>query len=94
MTYLSYQWQNGQPTAVASNTIDAHSTFTQTGTCLALAGINIGFNVLVFGAPIPGGMVNFQRIPMFQTGWDAQPPGDTGIVIPQANGTCAIQWPL
>jgi hypothetical protein len=97
MTYLGYEWQDGQPgraVAVKTTDINAKSLFTQTGTCFALTGIEASFNVVVFGAPISGNRVNFQPIPMFQAGWDAAPPGETGLIVPQPNGMIAIQWPL
>lgn len=94
MKYLSYQLVNGVPTAVPSDVIDQHSRFFQDGNIYSLEGIAIGFNVLVFGALAPGGLICFQKTPMFTAGWDAAAPGDFGRIVPQNDGTVAIQWPL
>ena len=94
MKYLSYRLQDGKPTAVPSDTIDKYSTFQQDGNVYSLEGIAIGYNVMVFGATAPGGKICFQRLPMFTPGWDASVPGDFGVIVPQADGTVAIQWPL
>jgi len=97
MTYLSYQRDaTGQIKAVESPLIDAHSTFQPSGNVYTLEGIAIGFNVCVFGAPAPNGLVCFQALPMFTPGWDAAPPGDFGRVhvVDSAKGTVAIEWKL
>lgn len=94
MSYLGYQLIDGKITAVPSDVIDDHSRFKQTGNVFALKGIAVGFNVQVYGAPTPGGLVNFQKTPMFTAGWDATTPGDTGRLVPQAGGDVAIEWPL
>ena len=93
--YLSYQRdKNGAVTAVPSQTIDKYSKFQRDGNCYSLEGIALGYNVIVWGAEAPGGKLCFQRIPMFTPGWDANGPGDFGVIEQQADGTVAIRWPL
>lgn len=93
MKFLSYQLVNGVPTATPTETLDKHAIFWPDGNIYSLEGIAIGFNVMVFGA-IANGLINFQKLPMFTAKWDAQPPGDFGRIVAQADGSVAIQWPL
>lgn len=94
MKYLSYQLVNGVPTATPSDVIDDHSRFFSDGNIYSLKGINIGFNVMVFGAVVDD-LINFQKLPMFTKDWDASAPGDFGKVVTQPDGkSVAIQWPL
>lgn len=92
MSYLSYPTSSETP--VASATIDHFSRFQQTGNLLALKGLELGYNVVVFGVPTPDGLISFDRRPMLR-GTDFPPSlGDVGKIIQQADGTVAIQWPL
>ncbi len=77
---------------MASPTIDQFSKFQQTGNLLALN--PGGYNVVIFGVPLPGGAMAFDRRPMFR-GADFPPSlGDLGATLLQADGTIAVQWPL
>ena len=91
MTYLSYQLVNGVATAVAHEGIDDGCKFTPNGT-IYVNGYP-GFNVCIFGGRNKGGVFIFNRHPIFTEGYD-QPPGDFGILEPQAAGTVAIRWPV
>lgn len=97
VTYLSFKRDDsGKIVVVQSPKIDANSTFQQTGTCFALEGMAIGFNIVLFGAPTPNSQVNFQvDKPMFTPGWDTAPLTQTGRIVPvDSKGLVAIQWPL
>lgn len=92
MSYLSYPNPSNLP--AKSATIDVASKFQQNGSLFSLKGIALGYNVTVFGVVIPDGLVNFDQRPMFR-GEDFPPNlGDTGRLIPQPDGTVAIEWPL
>lgn len=94
VSYLSYQLVNGKPEATPSNTVDAHSKFQQSGNLLTLEGIAIGFNVQVFGAPAPNGLLNFNRTPFNSADWKQTDMGDFGRLKPQTDGTVLVEWPL
>lgn len=97
MTYLSYKRDPGSGIVVAVGlpTIDDSSKWIQNGNVFVLKNSGgLGFNVMIFGAFGADGNFFFIRYPMFTTGWDLNPPGDFGIVVPQDDGTIAIQWPV
>jgi hypothetical protein len=96
MTFLSYKFDPVAKHAVAaeSDKVDLASTFMPNGNVYTLQGVNLGFNVMVFGSIAPNGLINFQRIPMFVEGWDKSTPGDFGRIINLPEGTVAIEWPL
>jgi hypothetical protein len=93
MKYLSYQIHDGAVTAVPSETIDKFSRFQPDGNLYALRGIDLGYNVAIFGVLAPGGGINFNKYPIdhpsFSLGFT-----DFGQLVPQADGTVAINWPL
>lgn len=93
MKYLSFQMVNGVPTAVPSDVIDVHSRFQADGNLYALRGIELGFNVAIFGVQAPGGGLNFNRHPIDSAEFSLALT-DFGQVVPQSDGTIAVNWPL
>lgn len=92
MTYLSYPNPSSVPEK--SNTIDKFSTFTQSGNLFSLKGIALGYNVTIFGTPIPDGLVNFDLRPIFRGVDFPFQLTDTGRLIDQGDGNVAIEWPI
>ena len=92
MPYLSYPDKSGLP--VASAVIDQHSTFAQTGAFFSLDALPIGYHCTIFGVAHPHGRIAFDRRPVLR-GTEFPPNlGDVGKIVPQADGTVAIEWPL
>lgn len=91
MTYLSYIQVDGIPVATPADAIDASTKFQVDGNLYTCA--YPGFNVQILGSTAPGGRLVFQRAPIYTPGYD-RPAGDFGVLVPQSDGTVAIQWPV
>jgi hypothetical protein len=92
MTYLSYP--NASNTPEPSAVVDVRSKFQQSGNLLTLKGIELGYNVTIFGVLEPDGLVNFDKRPTFRGADIPFNLADTGRLHPQSDGTVAIEWPL